>query len=120
MRTEMEVQQENIKKFIELVQANPDLRIMPMVDTECISSDDFSYWIASWGMPEINEIWCYEGGERMYSKSNDYDELVEEAMDEIVREGSCSDEVNLDILAKAKVDAYEWEKVITVSIQPYA
>jgi len=115
MRTEMEIQQENIKKLIELAQENPDLRIVPMVNTECVNSDDYSYWIANWGKAEIDEIWCYEGGERLYSRSNDYDTLVDEAMDEIV----CDDEVNWDIVAKAKVDAYEWEKVITVNIQPY-
>ena len=111
MRTEMEIQQENIKKLIELVQENPDLRIVPMVDTECVLGDDFSYWIANWGKAEIDEIWSYEGGETLYSKSNSYDILVEESMD------------NNDIgeeEAKEIVSAYDWEKVITVSIQPYA
>ena len=49
-------------------------------------------------------------------KSNDYDELVEEAMDKI----DCENEDDLMLQAKATVNQYEWEKVITVNIQPYA
>jgi hypothetical protein len=115
MKNSMEIQQENINRLMELVKANPDLRIVPMVDTECVCSDDYSYWIANWGKAEIDEIWCYEDGEIMYSRSDSYDTLVEEAMDKI----ECDDECQLEALAKAKVDAYDWEKVITVSIQPY-
>lgn len=111
MKTEMEIQQENIKELIRLVQENPDLRIVPMVDTECVYDDSFSYWIANWGKAEIDEIYNHEGGERLYSKSNDYDTLVDEEMFE--------NEELTEKEAKNKVNGYEWEKVITVSIQPY-
>ena len=38
----MKLQQENINHLLELIQANPDLRIVPIVDAECVPSDDFN------------------------------------------------------------------------------
>lgn len=113
MKTAMQNQQENVKSLLELVQANPDLRIIPLVDSECVPSDDYGYWVASWGKPEIDDIWADD--EKIYCKSTDYDDLVDRAMDDI----QVDDEHQLGILAKAKVDGYEWEKVIVVKIDPH-
>jgi len=109
----IEKQQENIKNLLKLIQENPELRIVPLVDTECVPNDDFGSWVAGWGSAEVDEIWISD--ERIYLKSEDYDELIEEAMEEIV----CDDESQLEILAENKVDNLEWEKVIIVRINPY-
>lgn len=39
----MKKQQENIKHLLNLIQENPDLEIFPMVDTDCVPSDDFGW-----------------------------------------------------------------------------
>ena len=109
----MTSQQENIKNLLTLAQENPELRILPMVDTYCVPSDDFRSWVAEWGKSEIDEIWCYEGAERIYCKSDDYDYLVEEKIGEIECDDNSDD---LELLARIKVDAYNWEKVIIVRI----
>lgn len=35
-------QQENIKLF-RLIEENPTLRVLPLVDTECVPSDDYNW-----------------------------------------------------------------------------
>lgn len=107
MEEKMKVQQEGIKELLRLVQENPELRIVPMVDTECVYDDSFSYWMADWGKAEIDEIWMNE--ECVYSKSNNFDTLVDELM---FNESLTEEE------ARNKVNSYDWEKVITVCIKP--
>lgn len=53
----MKAQQENIKDLINLVKENPDLEILPMVNTECVQSDDFGAWAADWGPASIDEYY---------------------------------------------------------------
>lgn len=116
MSKRIEKQQEYIKTLLELAKENPELEILPLVDTECVHSDDFCWWIAEWGFAKVDEI--YRAEERVYCKSHDYDTLFDETMDEIADGGNCTDELDLEIQAKARVDGYEWEKVITVRIRP--
>ncbi|WPA89755.1 hypothetical protein [Moorella sp. ACPs] len=105
----MKPHQENIKHLLELIQANPELRIVPLVDTECVPSDDFNSWVADWGKADIEYIWSNINRERIYIKSEDFDELVEEILDEA--ESEISEEE-----ARKLVDNYDWEKVIVVRI----
>jgi hypothetical protein len=116
MKKEIDIQKENIQKLIELASKYPDLRILPLVDSEVVADDSFSSWIAYWGSPEIDYIWNYEGAERIYIKSYDYENLIYEVMDEI--DSDCEmDRDKCEKLAKEEVDGYEWEKVILVRIK---
>jgi len=107
MATEMKLQQENIQTLLKLIQENPDLRIVPLVDTECVPGDDFSSWVAGWGESRIEEVWENINKERIHIKSDDYDDLVDEAMD-----------LGIEIEEEARkfVDSYAWERVIVVNI----
>ncbi|EGD47104.1 hypothetical protein Cpap_1496 [Ruminiclostridium papyrosolvens DSM 2782] len=107
MGKEIEAQQENVKNLLNLVQENPELRILPLVDTECVVSDDYGSWVARWDTTEIDFVFVKD--ERMYRKSADFEDLVDEAMHDF----DFSDEK-----ARKIVDGYEWEKVILVNIVP--
>ena len=99
----MEEQQERIKQLLQLIKENPTLEILPMVNSECVQSDDFRYWGAEWGEAKIDEY--YVNDERIYYKSSDYDDLVDEE-DQETQEA-----------AEHIVDNFEWVKDIVVHIE---
>lgn len=111
MKTEMQIQQENVVELLKIVQENPDLRIVPMVDSEIVADDGFNWWVGSFGSARVDEIFAKD--ERLYIRSADEDGLVEDLYCDF--EDSLSDE---EAMKKAEdlVDQYEWEKVITVKI----
>ncbi len=109
MKSEMDVQQQNIKHLLELVQQNPELKIIPLVDTDCVPGDDFSSWVAGWGKASIEEIYSNINLERICIKSDDYENLVDDLQ--------CRSQVILSENEACEiVDSYGWEKVIVVRI----
>lgn len=107
MKTETEVQNENINELIRLAKENPTLRIVPMVDND-VCNDEYSSYLGQWGKPCLDER--YDKDEIIYFRSNDGDErLMYDLMDE--SEEDINEEKAWEI-----VDSYEWEKVILVNI----
>jgi len=70
-----------ILELLKLIEENPALEIMPMVATECVGGDDYSSWSAEWGRAEVDEY--YTSDERIYFKSTDYDELIDQYFDNL-------------------------------------
>lgn len=62
-----------ITEFMELVKANPDLPIIPMVDAEIVG-DDYSYWLGEWGNSEVTEY--YNGKEKIHFKYEDEEDVL--------------------------------------------
>ena len=60
-------------KIIKLIEENPDLPIVPMVDSEIVG-DDYGYWKGEWGRCEVTEY--YEGREHIHFKDFDDEEDV--------------------------------------------
>jgi hypothetical protein len=118
MSREIDIQQENVSYLLNLIKENPELPIMPMVSTECVGGDDFSYWAAEWGKASIEEYWVDEDNEgRIYYKSSSYDDLVDKIMDEREIDFDLDPEANdLEEFAKGIVNKYEWTKAIFVKI----
>ena len=109
----------NIKilELLKLIEENPTLEIIPMVNTECVCSDDYSYWSSKWGRAEVDEY--YVSDERIYFKSNDSEELIEEYMDNLAEElGEESESENIEQYAINKVNKLKWVKAIVVYIEP--
>jgi len=112
MESQTEIQQKNIKTLIQLAKENPDLRIVPMVDSEVVADDDYAYWTGSWGKPEIDEL--YIDDERVYFKSADEEGLIDKFYDEY--KGDLEYEEDIAAYAEKKVEDLNWEKVIAVNI----
>jgi hypothetical protein len=112
----IEKQQENISNLLELIKDNPELEIMPMVNNECVGGDDFGYWAAKWGDARVDEQYCPD--ERIYFKSCDIEELVQEFIDNNYEEYPDLSDEELEKLAEEKVSDYDWQKVIVVYIKP--
>ena len=60
-------------KIIKLIEENPDLPIVPMVDSEVVA-DDCGYWLGKWGICEVTEY--YEGRERIHFKDDDEEDVL--------------------------------------------
>lgn len=114
---QIEKQQENVKHLLQLVKDNPELNILPMVATECVDSDDASYWMARWSKTEVDEY--YAGDERIYFKSIDAEELIDEYMSDMLDElGEDGENEDIEQYAVNKVDSLNWVKAIIVHINP--
>ena len=50
--------------LLDLINENPHLPIVPMVNSEIVSADDYAYWLGSWGTASIEKY--YHGEERIY------------------------------------------------------
>lgn len=107
----------NIKQLLKLIEDNPNLQIVPMVDSEVVADDCYCYWKGTWGHASIEEI--YIGKERVHIKSLDDEEDVLNDMD------NCQygyDYYGRDIYELSDEEwnnLYEslpWEKVIVVYI----
>lgn len=109
----MDKQKEKLKVLLELIEQNPELRIVPMVDSQVVAEEGFSYWIAEWGNARIEEI--YNDGERIYILSDDEEGLIEELAwnGEIINGLSESEAIKK---AEEIVSNYKWERVIAVAI----
>lgn len=110
----LEKQKENVNALLQLIKENPDLPIVPMVATECVCDDSYRYWMAEWSRAVVTKYWCSD--ERIY-QYDDFDELVEDWIDNNYEnyEGLSDDE--LTKLAEDKVNDYEWVDAIIVYIE---
>ncbi|MBO0451946.1 MULTISPECIES: hypothetical protein [Enterococcus] len=102
MKKQIEIQNRNVKTLPDLIKDNPDLRIMPMVESEIVISDDFSSLLGSFGITENESI----------LKSHDEEELVQDVLDDIPAE--INDKI-ADKTATEAVKNYEWEKANIVA-----
>ena len=110
------LQQENIQHLLQLIKDNPELEIMPMVDTEVVPCDDFGCWMGSWGKASVDEYWTND--DRIYFRSEDEDNLVEREADVIYDQYDKSlPYEELEKIAKANIDKHDWQKIIVVRIK---
>lgn len=66
----------NIEKLIKLVKENPDLPVIPMVETEVVAEDTYPRWMASFGDCRVGDFYMSE--EKVYTdKNNLVEDLVE-------------------------------------------
>jgi hypothetical protein len=110
----IDYQQENLKELLSLIQENPTLKIVPMVESEICASDDFSTWMGGWGKGSLDEI--YQSDERIYFKSSDLDSLSESLEDELEHNNPAWSYSYVEEMALKEVESYKWEKVILVHI----
>ena len=108
-------QQENVKELLTLIKENPDLEIIPMVDSEIVCDDTHSTWEGNWGKARVDEY--YVANERIYFKYYEFEDVAQQIYDELTDEErkGLSDE-QIGKLADEKADALPWIKAIVVNI----
>ena len=105
---------ENTKRLLELIQENPDLPIVPMVDAEIVGGDDFGRWMGDWGYARVDEYLI---------PPQDYEPMLFKSDDDVfdVLE-KCLPEAEFDALPENEsecrpvYDALPWVKAIIVDI----
>ncbi len=104
-----------LSDLVQLMKDNPDLPVIPMVDTEVVAGDEFGYWMASFGKCEVREFaiddWYGDGIVRYRDEYGAEDGLIE-AIAECKYDGTDED------YEKAKEEAEKlWTKAIIVKIE---
>lgn len=66
------------KKLLKLIQENPDLEIVPIVDSEVVADDGCVWWLGKWGHSEKTKY--YSGREYIHF----YDDDKEDALNDMV------------------------------------
>ena len=113
MGKESEIQKENIGKLLDLIKQNPELPILPMVDSEIVADDYCAYWAASWGTARIDSF-CFSN-KKIWFLSDDRDEIFD---------GFYSMPVDLSAEQEEKfienaIASLPWKKAIIVNIEAY-
>lgn len=102
---------EKIENLLNLVKQNPDLPIVPMVDSEIVAEDGNMKWLGSWGDAHID--YYLHKDERIYFNDLDFDGLVEDEMCEIYEN---IDDEEAEKIAMQVVNEYNWVKCIRIDI----
>lgn len=105
---------EEMREFLLLVLENPELPVVPMVYTDCVGGDEYSYWLSKVGRSEIREFaideW-YHDGAIVYRDEANAEETLIEAIAETKYNGTDED------YEKAKEEASGlWTRAIVVYI----
>ena len=61
-------------EIIKLIEENPDLPVVPMVDGEVVSDDSCQYWLGKWGRCEVTEY--YNGREYIHFRDDDEEDVL--------------------------------------------
>ena len=97
------------RELFELIRENPDLPILPFVDSEIVADDGYMRWIGSWGSSYIMEYIMVE----MY---NDYREIVTKDDTELYEEFLYDTTEMTEEEIQEHIKGIEWIKAIAVNI----
>ncbi len=74
MKKAIDYQKEKVAELLGLIKKNPDLPIVPMVDSEVVGDDSYGRWMGSWGSSYVGEY--IVGKEQIhYRDDEDWDEI---------------------------------------------
>ena len=103
------------EELLKLIRENPDLPVVPMVDSEVVA-DDGGYWLGAWGHCEVTEY--YLGEERIHFKDDDEEDVLNDLVG--CRYGYDKDGRDIYELSDEEWDklynSVEWTKCIVVYI----
>lgn len=106
-----EKERENRRELFELIKENPDLPIVPMVDSEIVANCDYARWMGAWGSSYVGEYLL--GEEQMYFREDDDPSEVD-----VVLEGELDEdyETMSETERQEAYAALPWIKAIIVNI----
>lgn len=108
-----EKERKNHDDLFKLMQENPDLPVVPMVDADIVAGDDYGRWMGSWGSASVDEYLIPPDDRTMIFKSDDdvFDTL-EQCLPEAEFEALPENESE----CRPFYDALPWVKAIIVNI----
>jgi hypothetical protein len=102
----------NVKILVKLITENPNLKVLPMVDSELLGRECGRY-TSSIGESRIDEVYFDDG--KVYLKSRD-EELIEEFAENIAIEYEGLEDDEVMDMATNQVEELNWETVIVLEI----
>lgn len=75
MEKAIEIQKNNLLSLFELIQQNPDLPIVPMVNYEIVADDCALYWMGSWGEARVDSYILRD--DKVWYLSDEKEEIFE-------------------------------------------
>lgn len=108
-----EKERKNHDDLFKLMQENPDLPVVPVVDADIVAGDDYGRWMGSWGSASVDEYLIPPDDRPMIFKSDDdvFDTL-EQCLPEAEFEALPENESE----CRPFYDALPWVKAIIVNI----
>ena len=64
----------NTEELLKLIKENPNLPIVPMVESEVVADDCCNYWMGEWGTCEVTEY--YLGREKVHFRDDDEEDVL--------------------------------------------
>lgn len=61
------------KELLKLIAENPDLPVVPMVDSEVYGGEEYGYWLGSFGRSEVGEYALFD--DRYFTDRDDLEEV---------------------------------------------
>ena len=108
-----EKERKNREELFRVMQENPNLPVIAMVDSEIVADDGYNRWLGAWGHCEICEY--FVGEERIHFRESDNFDEIEEAL----TDGQlCYDdfEAMSDEEAEGVYNSLHWIRAIIVNI----
>lgn len=107
-------QSEKLEELLKLMQANPELPVIPCVDGDVVGGDDYYCWLGTWGASGTQEYII--GNERTYYREDDISEMNDplyERYDPELVDNMTEEET------RAAYNALPWKKAIFVNVHQY-
>lgn len=103
-------ERKNRNDLFKLMQENPDLPVLPMVDGE-IPGDDCGYWLGAWGTSQLDE-YLVGNGQVLFKSDDDIFDVLERFLtdDEYYKLPDVESE------CRKVYNALPWKKAIVVYI----
>lgn len=109
-----EQEKKNREELFKIMLENPDLPVVPMVASEIVGDDGYSYWMGSWGICKVGEY--FRGEESVhFREDDDWDDIERALLDD-----TYSDYVIDSMDEKTMKEVYAglpWIKAIIVYIE---
>lgn len=114
LKTVIEIQKENVANLLELIKAHPDLPVVPMVDSEIVADDGYSWWLGSWGSASVQKYTIHN--EHMIFWDDGVDDIFDEVFvwDDVIPDNATEEQE--EEIRKDAVNGLDWVEAITVRI----
>lgn len=104
----------NLNEFIKLVQDNPNLPVIPMVDEAIVADCGYSRWISSIGKSYIDQYW--KDDYDFYFKSTNIEQIKEKVAEEIFWDNEDISDEELERDVRVWMGDIPWKSAIFVNI----
>lgn len=109
-----ENEKENREELFRLMQENPELPVVAMVNSEIVADDGYSYWRGAFGSVSVGEY--FAGDEKLHFREDDDLYEVDNALDDYL-DTEAYESIETDAEALTAYAELPWIKAIIIYIE---